>query len=371
MAWKNSVQRIKHSLLGGLFASALSLSAPAAYAADDGPVLQNRSIGYVMTHLYWAIYQSEDASQDCPQGFNSGPRQQYEALFPSDGPTPTVTDAQLWMEGETWNPTPGPDPFPFFEPQAPYSLGLNLDGVVSPNDFISPDGQEGIDNELHRTLACIIGFRGPDGVEFIFEAKAIKDRRYNRLMLQLTEVDSLVDDPEVKVSVYRGLDRLLTDASGDNVVPGGSQRIDMRWGKDLIRHFNGRIVDGVLTTDPIPDLVIPWMNLSVPTVQQVRDMRLQLDLTDKGAKGLIAGYVDVETWYRQLLRNDATHHLSNGDISALSLYKQLRKVADAYPDPETGVNTAISAALDVEFVQVYINPPDTDADPYSTVQTNP
>lgn len=365
-----SVRGMKNLAAGACFSSLVAVSANAAHADDGAAPPEGRSIGYVLTYLYWSIYQSEDASQDCPQGFNSGPRQQYEALFPADGPTPTVTEAQLWMEGETWNPTPGPDPFPFYEPQTKYALGLNLDGAASPEDFESPEGERGIDNQLYRTLGCIIGFRGPDGVEYIFEAKAIKDRRYNRLMLELTEVDSLVDDPEVKITVYRGLDRLLTDASGDKVVPGGSQRIDTRWGKDLIRHINGRIVDGVLTTDPIPDLVIPWMNLNVPTFQQVRDMRLRLNLSDKGAEGLIAGYVDVETWYRQLLRNDATHHLSNGDISALSLYKNLYRLADAYPDPETGRNTAISAALNAEFVQVHIIHPDEDEDPGSVTDTN-
>ena len=71
----------------------------------------------------------------------------------------------------------------------------------------------------------------------------------------------------------------------------------------------------------------------------------------------LAGYADVDTWYKQLIRNDSTHHLSNGQISGISLYKALRRFADAYPDPE-GANTAISTALDVKFTQVFIvHPP--------------
>ncbi len=87
-------------------------------------------------------------------------------------------------------------------------------------------------------------------------------------------------------------------------------------------------------------------------------MRLELQLTPTGAEGLIAGYADVDTWYKQLIRNDSTHHLSNGQISGISLYKALRRLADAYPDPETGANTAISTALDVKLTQVFIvHPP--------------
>ena len=69
---------------------------------------------------------------------------------------------------------------------------------------------------------------------------------------------------------------------------------------------------------------------------------------------MIGGYADVETWYTQLIRNDSTHHLSNGQMSALSLHKALHRLADAYPDPRTGANTAISSALDAKFTQVFI-----------------
>jgi hypothetical protein len=148
---------------------------------------------------------------------------------------------------------------------------------------------------------------------------------------------------------------------------GGSQRVDMRWGAKLIRQTTGKIVDSVLTTEPIDDVVIPWMNLGVPTFQIIRDFRVQLTLTPSGAEGLIAGYADVETYYKQLIRNDSTHHLSNGQISGISMYKALRRLADAYPDPDTGENTAISTALDVKLAQVFIIHPDAHSEGADTV----
>lgn len=336
----------------------LNTVGPAATLADAPP---NGKIGYVLTYLYWSIYQSEDDQTDCPQGYNTGPREQYSAKFPDDGPAPTLEEAQLKFETQTWLPTTEPDGFPFYEPQLNLAYGLNLDGNVTPEDYVSPTGEEGIDNQLHRSLACIEGFRGPTGVEYIFQNKAITSNAYNRLMIQLSGVDSLTNDPQVEVTVYRGRDRLMTDASGMNIVPGGTQVVDMQWGKSLIRHIKGEIVDGTLITKPISGLILPWQNLGVPTYQNIRDMRMQLKLSPTDAYGLIAGYVDVETWYKFLIRNDSTHHLSNGYISAISLYKQLRRSADAFPDPETGDNTAISASLDAKFVQVYILEPN-DAD---------
>ena len=331
--------------------------AMSAQAAEPAFVPKDGKIGYAMTDLYWAIYQTPDAKQECPKGFNDGPREQYDKLFPA-GRKRTVLDTQLMLETKTWLTSPEPDGFVFKEIVGPTAYGLNLDGKVDANDFTSPTGEKGIDNQLYRGLGCVIGFRGPDGVEYIFENKAIAQSRYNRTMIEITAVDSLVNDDDVKVTIYRGLDRLLTDATGNKVMPGGSQRVDERWGRKLIQTIPGKIKDGVLTTQPAKQMIIPWMNLGVPTFQLIKDMRFQLKLTPTGAEGLIAGYADIDIWYKQLIRNDSTHHLSNGQISGISLYKALHRLADAHPDPKTGANTAISSALDAKFVQVYINPPD-------------
>jgi len=40
-------------------------------------------------------------------------------------------------------------------------------------------------------------------------------------VIELTDVDSLVNDPDVTVTTYRGTDTLLTDATGNGFLPGG------------------------------------------------------------------------------------------------------------------------------------------------------
>ena len=343
------MNRIYRVVIGLVVVTALIGSS----AQTNDSALRDRAIGYVMTDLFWSVYQTPDAKQECPRGFNDGPREQFEQLYPYHEGL-TVEETQLKQEIETWHPSTEPDGFEFLEVEGEFSWGLNLDGEVGPNDFVHPDGSPGIDNEVYRAVGCVIGFRGPDGVEFIFQNKAIVDERYNRMMVELTEVDDLENDDSVTVTVYRGMDRLLTDATGSRVMPGGTQRVDRRWGQNLIRQVEARIVDSVLITEPIGDLIIPWQNLSVPSIQLFRDARFELDLSAEGATGLLAGYADVDTWYYQLIRNDSTHHLSNGQISGISLYKALRRLADAYPDPETGENTAISTALDIKMKQVFI-----------------
>lgn len=329
----------------------LAITAQAVGAGNDAP--RDGRIGYVMTDLFWSVYQSDDAREECPRGFNDGPREQYQVLYP-DYRELDVRSTRLRQEIATWHPTAEPDGFEFLEVEGPLSWGLNLDGEVGANDFTHPDGTPGIDNEVYRAVGCIIGFRGPDGVEYIFQNKAIIDERYNRMMIEISGVDDLSNDDEVTVHLYRGMDRLLTDATGESVIPGGTQRVDRRWGESLIRTARGSIRDGVLTTEPMAQVVMPWQNLRVASIHIFRDLRFVLDLSSEGARGLLAGYADVDTWYYQLIRNDSTHHLSNGQISGISLYKALRRLADAYPDPETGDNTAISTALDVKMSRVFI-----------------
>jgi len=368
---KNTNNGSSQTLLPGNRASSRSVFAAVGYSAlglllgsvstaQENTAPPNGTIGFALTDLFWSVYQTPNAKEECPQGFNDGPREQYDILYP-DPAKRTVVNTRLAREIETWHPTAEDEDFVFHSASGPYSYGLNLDGKVDENDYQHPNGEKGIDNQVYRAVGCIIGFRGPDGVEYIFQNKAITDAVYNRTMFELTGVDDLQNDDHVVMTVYRGMDKLLTDATGDKVIAGGSQRIDTRWGRRLIQQTTGKIVDGVLTTEPLDEMLIPWMNLGVPTFQLIRDMRVEFKLTPTGATGLIAGYADVDTYYKQLIRNDSTHHLSNGQISGVSLYKALRRFADAYPDQNTGANTAISTSLDAKLTQVYIVHPDGEA----------
>lgn len=334
--------------------AALGIGDASAADAPEG-ALKSGTIGYVLNSLYWSMYQTPNGKTECPKGFNDGPREQFAALFPASKPRSFV-DTQLKYEAETWNPTNAFPRLPFHVVEGPNAYGMNLDGKVSPDDFTTPGGEKGIDNQLYRTIGCINGFRGPEGVEFIYENQLIALDRFNRMMIEISGVDDMSNDNDVVVTFFRGTDRLMTDATGNKIMPGGTQRIDVRWGASLMRQTRGQIVDGVLITEPLADVVLPWQNLNVPSYVRIRDSRLRLNLTSTSAEGMIAGYADVEAWYKFIIRNDSTHHLGDGQISAISMYQALRRLADAYPD-EAGMNTAASSALDAKFTQVFIQHP--------------
>jgi hypothetical protein len=224
---------------------------------------------------------------------------------------------------------------------------------------VTESGEQGIDNALQKVLGCNAQFRRPEGQLQLFGNKFVRNSNWNRTLIEITNVDSLKQSDNVTVTIYRGRDPVLLDATGEGVSPGGTQRVDLRWGKPIIQHLKGKIVEGVLTTEPIKQGIYPWAIYNdVPTLLNWRDMRLQLKLTPEAANGLIAGYMDVESYYTWLIAW-STHHLSYGRLDPAEFYWALRKMADAYPN-EKGEMTAISSALTLDMVQAFIAHPDAE-----------
>src|SRR5579862_88576 len=255
--------------LGAPSALVLGLSAPfmlaahAAWAGQTGQAaaetaapraptsLKDREIAYVLVNEYWAVYETPDGKEECPQGLNDGAREQFKQLFPENGTKYTLRDSAMAREAATWFPTTDKDQFEFREASGKYAYGLNLDGkMTGPNKFTSPDGETGVDDQLYRVIGCISNYR-KNGTLNIFTNQYMQEKNYNRVVVDLTNVDSLTNDDDVAVSIYRGMNRLLPDGTGSDYAPGGSQRLDFKWGKQFISHTHGRIVNGVLTTDPM------------------------------------------------------------------------------------------------------------------------
>lgn len=325
--------------------------------AEDMPVvgLKNGTIGFALVGARWGLHQTPDGKAECPEGFNEGPREQFKALYPNGG---TVNETQLERESASRYPMDKGDNFTYREVTGKVAIGLDLDGKADASDFVSPDGVKGIDNELYRAIGCTRLFRAPDGTFAHFTNMWVREFNFNRILFEVTGVDNLANDDDVTVTMYRGKDKLITDATGANIIAGGSVRVDERFGKRFIRATKGKIVNGVLTTDPV-DISYPWaVFIARPGYYEIKGARLSVNLAPGGesAEGLLAGYADVEAWYQQLVRSWSTHHSSYGGLSQPSLYRVLHRLADGYPDA-SGANTAISSSISIKLVQAFIEHP--------------
>lgn len=352
--WNSLIRRaIRGVALGTLLLSAVALTELAAAAEADWAPRDGR-IGYAVWHeVSWGVRETPDHKEECPNGFNIGPREQFTELFPKDGKTRSLTETQLMREAAIWDPDTTPDEFEFHEATGRYALGVDLDGKSSQEDFESDDGRKGIDNQLFRVVGCVRNYR-QEGELGIITTKWRAQKAFNRIVFELTGVDSLRNDPEVTITYYRTLDTLLSGPTG-NFLPGGSQRVDSRWGKRFISSAKGHIVDGVLeTTQPFKQVLVPEDGMGDPAIIIYKGAQVRFKLTPESAEGVLTGFLDVEQWYYAMNTAWATHHAAYGQASAASMYKALRRLADAYPDPKTGENTAISGAQDLKLVQVYV-----------------
>jgi hypothetical protein len=340
-----------------------SVRAADGSTADPLNPLQLTSDGrlaYVITSRHWAVYADGDVKKTCPNGLNGGPREQFEQRFPSNGTRRTLLDTQLMREGDQWFPSAEPDGFTFREVSSKVSYGMNLDGQATRDDFVNPEGEAGVDNQLYRAIGCIAGYRPPNGPHRESESQNVPRYNYNRFVIEIIGVDNLANDDAVIVKSYRGLDPLMTDAGGSAYITGTTQRIDERWGAFAESTWKGRIVDGVLVTEPADVEMPAALSFGTTANHTLKDYRFRLTLTPEHAKGIMAGYVDVDQFIRHLNVSTATAIASYGQLSSPSLYRAMRRLADGHPDSESGQNTSISSALEVEFVRVFLAPRSTD-----------
>jgi hypothetical protein len=327
---------------------------------------QAETLGFALTTWHIAGAYTDDA-KECAHGVNPDARENFRAQFK------TKEEQEAAMRkfasvgyifrgpnGENMNYSPEivQDYLPWSDADAKVSPGLDLDGsangaatakTCAHTPFTSPDGQAGIDNQMYRVVGCIRGMR-PGNLLDTFYNGEIASKIINRWLVEVTDVDDRVNDDQVKVTLAHGLDKLVQDANG-KFVPGLTQR--MTKNPDYIATATGRIVDGVLITDPFPVVHIPTEQLDEPHEWEFKDFQFRLKLSENGASGVIGAYQDIGKFYRQFAKVTGQHHVSMG-ASPPSVYRSLIRHADGFKDPATGQCTAISSAYEVEFVRAFI-----------------
>ena len=224
--------------------------------------------------------------------------------------------------------------------------------------FTSPDGVA-VDNQIARVVGCTKGWRR-DGFSDAFYNEEIYTNPVNRILIEITGVDSEVDDPSVDVAIYKGMDRITRDPA-KRYVPLLTQRIDPRF-PDYSFRTRGKIVGGVLITDPNPDATarLPVRWVAKVGERRIRNLQLRIPLSGNWPDGILAGYEDNKFWWN----TQKAHHIAMpaAQNSPPSQYRALMRYADGYPDPATGQCTAISAAYRISTVRTFIMHPRCAAD---------
>lgn len=321
-----------------------------------------RTLAYVLSSYDYLFYQTPGAKEECPKGFTPSSREEWEAQYS----TPDARKAQLSRclainnrgpncENVWAAPELVKDPLPFHAVEGNKSYGANWDGnsdgretatTCAHEDFVSPSGEQGIDNQYYRFFGCDRFVQGGQHHSVQNAKKRTIQYLTARVLLEIKGVDNAQNDKDVSVTLYRGRDPLMADAS-DNAVPWQSQHID-----ETIPaiHLHGKIVDGMLITDPTD---VFWEGVLFERRQLIRGMSLRLNLKDNRAEGLRVGYFDLARLWQSYSRTAKWGGQIYG-ASGPSAYAAMHALADGYKDPKTGRCTALSSAMKLEFVRAYI-----------------
>ena len=364
-----------HALVRLVVLAAAAAVAAGCGVAGDAPdpadgARSGETLGFVIS--MWRDEIPDVAPEHCPDGLNLNEREYFNI------PRGAVREARERLgslqaaEDEVFppdacrDPLAQPDPgFITFDADVPVA-GLDLDGVASTrarggqcahDDFTSPDGQPGIDNQHWRLLGCTRGYqpdgqiqRGADSGSFIKEGIPI--------LMEVTGVDDARNDDDVRVRFASSADIITLDAAS-GVVPWTSMDLyeDPAY---VSEQTAGRITDGILTIEPV-DVRLRYRQQVIDFEYYFRGLQVRAEvLPDGGLKGMIGAYWDIDNMFR--LRNDhrtRNRHTGRGASDALGymcagMYHALPRLADGHPDPETGACTSISTAYHFEAAPAFV-----------------
>jgi hypothetical protein len=169
-------------------------------------------------------------------------------------------------------------------------------------------------------------------------------------IMELRGVDNDRNDPDVTVNIYAAADPVVRDARGEALA-----RASFALDPDprLRASTRGRIVDGVLTTDPV-DIRLNYKEQIIDAPRDIRGTRIRAVLKPDGSiEGGFFGYYTLASYYdsiEQMTLNGA--NLSG--VSCPGVRQAIDRLADGYRDPKTGRFTAISSAMNFVGVRAFI-----------------
>ncbi len=330
----------------------------------------------------WFVQAANSYDGDCPEGVNPLPEDMFRSELKAVGTTPEQIEAIMGdlkggnstaatksaiinrgrIDGKPVNaytyPTSSHD-VGFHEVKGQYAFGFNLDGKEDAKSFEDPETHEkGIDNQYWRAMGCNINHRGSPK-EVPTEWALHWDNERDKMPAWLISVtgDDLTKDGDVTVNFYKALEHVSRDANG-YVRSDSTFRVDPdhRWHNTL----KGKLKNGLITVNQPGEIHLSGDPYGL-TELDMTGARLRLKLNEDGtAEGVLGGYIP---WRRVFFVYGSSGYNEETMIGTdiPGAYYALRRHADAYPDPKTGENTAISTAWRITAVPAYaihVEPPD-------------
>jgi len=240
------------------------------------------------------------------------------------------------------------------------SDGIDLDGRTSDrtdtescrrSDFVSPDGRGGIDNQFTYLFETVEDMAEEGTVEGIIQGSINGGRLL--LMIEVNDVEDWNNDDSVSVRVFNavGTPNLASDGY---LVPDQTFDIDP---ESPVNEGTGRIVDGVLETDPF-EVELPMAFFNVFFDLTLVNAQIRADIGPEGvSNGVMGGAVTIDQILEIAAMADEMQEVQYGGL----LMGVLPGMADM--QRVDGRCTALSANLFFESRRAFLFPepaPDTE-----------
>lgn len=346
---------------------------------SPGLALADWTRSYVVEWNEPAMYYGADSGvtapgTDCPQGVNPEldwvevlvragyTREEAEWLRNPANPTrsPVHGQNQMAFRGEHRanvyiHPESYPDPG-LTEVSGKIAEGINLDGDDR-TGFVSPEGEEGIDNTFYKTLGCWKTYRGPERLSSGAQNfnDSMRNGSWTTVIVVTGEGDDPRNDDQVRVGFY---------FSDDDMVKGGDGNVARDYTFRITPHrkyealFDARTVNGeIISTRPMNQVML--RDPSYTRDLELRQAQIKLAMQEDGSlRGYVGGYRPWRAVY------DGWVNARGPVIEALtwvelpSVYYALKRNADYSPEGAGGEKTHISFALRVSAIPAFVMTPE-------------
>ena len=236
--------------------------------------------------------------------------------------------------------------------------GFNLDGKIKSNDFVSPDGEKGIDNELYRAWGCDAPWRGANGNgTLVLRSNDKMLEGLYTVVIRISGNQDPMNDDNATLEIGYSPDQIMKDARG-NVGADYSYRI---LNSGQYTKLKARVKDGVVETEQA-DIHMPqiaWFYNQLWDAFFRQGKIRVVPNSDGSAAGLVGGYRDFRDLYTQNV------FTQSGGVQGVrehedhvSLYYAMRRHADGMFNAKTGRYDGISTAYRMKLVPVFVVDPD-------------
>lgn len=354
-----------------------TLAGTAQVNADQMAFVQNGTAGFVVSHIQYALSHDAKDTGACPAGMTQGMQKP-----PDDAPEAEAKRffSEAIAKNTCGNPAAaGPDPnFRIVTgPKVPV-FGIDLDGKdsklkgkpapgkCSHEDFVGMNGERGIDNQFFRVVGCSNSFQ-PTGLSNSWSTEMLTGAW--GILITVSGIDDIRNDDSVEVGFFANADPIELSSTR---VPLANATYAIDQDPRFQAKTHGRIINGVLTTDPV-NVRFHKVTNSIYVDRPLNDARVQLTIGEDGSlEGYLAGYTPVEEMYDlqygfrsgknakgEPANPKAIAHTANGQAATLGhscngAYHALYAMADGDRDPATGKCTSISTQYSIKAIPAFV-----------------